>query len=132
MGVIYKERPMRYIAILPILLCGCASMINGSSQQLVIQTVPFGATCELVRNGSSIGAVVKTPGTITVSRSSYPLIVICNKEGYVTSTYTLEAKEDFSVMGSALTGGYIGYRIDKDHGANYAYKEESTIILNKK
>ena len=57
-------------------LVGCGTIINGSSQTVLIDSKPAGATVKL-----SNGMRVTTPQTITLSRSKDQIITV-EKEGY--------------------------------------------------
>ena len=43
---------------------GCATIVEGTDQTVTIMTDPTGATCRLERDGSTIGIVNATPGSV--------------------------------------------------------------------
>ena len=55
------------------MLNGCATLVKGSSQSVVVNTDPPGAICSLTRKGKEIAVVNPTPGTITVALLPLPL-----------------------------------------------------------
>src|SRR5260221_2686813 len=71
-------------------LGGCASVAEGTSQVLSVDSNPQGARCELFRDGNSLGAAT-TPGTVEVSKSRKDITVTCTKPGYAESTAIIES-----------------------------------------
>ncbi len=57
-------------------LSACASIIDGSSQQISIESTPPGAQCALLREGAPIGSTT-TPGGMTVKKTKHPIQVKC-------------------------------------------------------
>jgi hypothetical protein len=55
-------------------LAGCSSIIEGRSQEIVINTNPPGATCALVRNDMPIGTVSPTPSAILIEKTKYDIV----------------------------------------------------------
>jgi hypothetical protein len=45
-------------------LGGCSSVIEGTSQEILVNTNPVGADCQLVREGNVIARVATTPGGV--------------------------------------------------------------------
>ena len=68
--------------LLALLNGGCATVIDGGGQVISINTVPSGADCALVRDGTWIGQVVSTPGSIAVDPGRDTIVVTCAKPGY--------------------------------------------------
>ena len=50
-----------------VLLSGCSTIIEGTTQELVINTAPEGANCAIEREGQVVGRVNPTPGGLTVN-----------------------------------------------------------------
>ena len=68
-------------------LTNCASILSGTTQEIVVNTNPPGANCVLNRLGSSIGRVDPTPGGVTIQKTKEDITIVCNIEGYQTATY---------------------------------------------
>ena len=66
---------------------GCASVFEGTHEDISVVTNPVGATCTFEREGKPIGSVVNTPGTLTVRKSKYDITIKCNKSGYQEAAY---------------------------------------------
>ena len=113
------------------MLClgGCATVIKGSSQDILIDSDPQGASCELTRSGVILGQVNPTPAKFKVSRDKDALSVACNKAGYGTGRTTVESKFNGATFGNILLGGVIGVVVDASSGANYTYPEQIMVVL---
>ena len=121
------------LLLIPVLvLANCASIATGTSQDLVINTDPSGASCDLLREGGQIGTVSPTPGQITVSKTKHDITVECSKAGYETTTYINKSGFAGSTVGNVLAGGVIGWGIDSATGADNKYEENVFIQLPKK
>lgn len=122
---------MKYIYLISLLLCSCASMTEGTHQTIDINTVPSGAECVIKRNGEAIGAVNPTPGQISIDRSKYDLLIVCNKKGYKEAIYFNHSGTEGMVIGSLLAGGLIGYGVDAATGAANKYTSPITVVLQR-
>ena len=83
---------MSQFRALVIVLCGfslygCSTIVQGTSQDIVINTNPAGATCTLHREGVQIGWVKQTPSTINVDKTKHDIEISCDKDGYQTAKY---------------------------------------------
>lgn len=110
-------------------LAGCASIVDGRSQEIVINTNPSGATCSLTRNDMPIGSVSPTPSAILIEKTKYDIIIKCNKEGYQEATYFNKSGSAGSTFGNIVLGGGIGWAIDSASGADNKYDSPVNITL---
>lgn len=113
-------------------LAGCSSIIEGTSQELLINTTPEGANCALEREGQVIGRVSETPGGITVKKSKHDITVICTKKGYETAKFFNKSDVAGATVGNIILGGGIGWAIDSANGADNKYTTPMNITLSKK
>lgn len=113
-------------------LIGCSSIVEGTSQELIINTTPEGANCALQREGQTIGRVSETPGGITVKKSKHDITVVCKKKGYETATYFNKSDVAGATVGNILLGGGIGWAIDSANGADNKYTTPMNIPMSKK
>ncbi len=93
------------------LLSGCSSVIEGTSQELTVNTNPAGADCSLERQGTSI-AHIATPGAATIKKTKYDILVRCNKPGYQEATYMNHSGAAGATFGNIILGGGVGWAID--------------------
>ena len=64
-------------------LSACASIIEGTTQQIVVNTNPPGADCGLYREeGVRIAAIQKTPGKALIEKTKNDIWIVCVKPGY--------------------------------------------------
>lgn len=115
-----------------VLLTGCSSIIEGTSQELVINTAPEGANCAVERQGNVIGRVNPTPGGITVKKTKYDINIVCTKAGYEKTTYFNKSDVAGATVGNIILGGGIGWAIDSASGADNKYTSPVNITLPKK
>jgi hypothetical protein len=121
---------MRLLLLAPLaLLSACATMIEGTSDNITVTTTPAGATCTVDREGQRVGAVAATPGSIRVDKSRHDLSVTCGKEGYVSSTSTVEASFTGTTFANILLGGVVGVVVDAASGANSKYPADIRVDL---
>ncbi|MBC9208869.1 PEGA domain-containing protein [Roseomonas aerophila] len=104
---------MRLIFLAPLaLLSACATMIEGTSDNITVTTTPAGATCTIDREGQRVGAVAATPASIRINKSRQDLSVKCGKEGYMSSTIVVEAGFTGTTFANILLGGVVGVVVD--------------------
>ena len=113
-------------------LAGCASIIDGSSQDIEINTTPQGASCTLTRAGETLGSVAETPGTIKVEKTKDDITVTCKKNGYAASVYVDKSGSDGTTLGNIILGGGIGWAVDSARGADNKYDTPITLVLSKR
>jgi hypothetical protein len=112
-------------------LGGCASIMNGTSQQLTVEARHDGAAVQqascFLQN--SMGSwMVQTPGKVTVHRAYGDLTVKCEKPGIDPGVQTVKSSTKGMTLGNILVGGMIGAAIDAGDGAAYDYP--SRIVVN--
>lgn len=127
----------RFIAmgLVGLSLNGCSSIVNGTDQDVTINTNPPGASCILERKGVEIGRVPNTPGSVNITRTKEDITITCNKDGYQTATYINDSGWE-SGSGAAgialdvvLTLG-ISSAIDSASGADNQYESPVNLTLN--
>lgn len=99
---------------------GCASIASGTSQQIMVNTNPPGATCDFVREGNVI-AKVNTPGDVTIRKTKHDILLKCSKEGYQEATYFNHSGIEEMTYGNAIIGGLVGWGIDSATGSDNRY-----------
>lgn len=103
-------------------LTGCATIINGTTQDVSFATRPEGAT---VRAGE--GSVCQTPCTLTLKRKQDHMAVI-SREGYEDASVTIQHVVSGAVAGNIIAGGLIGWGIDAASGGQYRLVPEAVSI----
>lgn len=122
---------MRIFVCLAILgmVSGCATIIEGTSQSVMITSDPAGASCNLDRQGLRLGQVSPTPGSVHIDKSKNDISVACNREGYQPAVVTQSPKFVGTTFGNIVAGGLIGVVVDASTGANYEYPNEIRVPL---
>jgi len=110
-------------------LTGCATLVKGSSQSVIVNTDPQGATCTLTRKDKQIAIVNPTPGSVTVDKSKDAVTVSCKKDDYQESVGTMSSKFEPMTFGNILFGGVIGVVVDASSGAMNEYEPTVTFTL---
>ena len=114
------------------LLSGCSSIIEGTSQEIAVNTNPAGADCSLERQGISIAHVDSTPASVTIKKTKYDITVRCHKKGFEEATYLNHSGAAAATVGNIILGGGIGWAIDSASGADNKYDSPVNITLVRK
>jgi uncharacterized protein YceK len=115
-----------------LVLTGCATLLEGTSQEILISTNPAGATCTLEREGQTIATVAMTPGAALVQRRKHDITIRCKKDGFQEAVYINNSGlASGAVAGNVaadllLTAG-LSSIVDSASGADNQY--ESTVNI---
>jgi hypothetical protein len=110
------------------LLAGCASIFEGTSQQIAVKTTPPGARCTFWRNGGLVADIPSTPGVVTVQKTKVDLFVVCDKPGYASATYVNRSGLAAATYANILTLG-LAWAVDSSRGADNKYEGEIDLSL---
>jgi hypothetical protein len=108
---------------------GCASITNGTSQSINVNSDPGEADCTLTRDGREL-ATVKTPSPVKVKRESKTIHVVCKKEGYRDGETSMDARFETATLGNLILGGVVGLAVDAASGAYQRYDEFVMVHLS--
>ena len=114
---------------LVVALGACSSIIEGTSQEITINTNPAGANCSLNREGMSIARINPTPGATTIKKTKYDITVICDKDGFEEATYLNHSGAAGATFGNIVLGGGIGWAIDSASGADNKYDSPVNLTM---
>lgn len=123
--------PAQAIALLAssALLCGCASIIEGTTQQISATTTPSGARCTFWRNGGLVADIGSTPGAVRIEKSKVDLFIVCDKPGYTPATYVNRSGLAVATYANVLTLG-LAWAVDSSRGADNKYESQVTLLLS--
>jgi len=107
----------------------CSSIIDGTSQEILVNTNPAGAKCVLNREGASIATIDATPAAVTVKKSKHDITVVCTKDGFQEATFVNNSGVAGATLGNIILGGGIGWAIDSASGADNKYDSPVNITL---
>jgi hypothetical protein len=112
---------------------GCASVFDGTSEEITVNTNPPGATCVFYRENIQIGSVVNTPGILNVKKRKYDITIKCNKPGFGEASYLNHSGTSNLIAGNIaadviLTAG-LSSIVDSADGADNEYDSVVNISL---
>jgi hypothetical protein len=110
-------------------LPACSSIIEGTTQQITINTNPTGADCALKRQEEVIGRVAPTPGSVVIKKTKHDIVITCDKKGYQQATYLNHSGAAGATFGNIVAGGGIGWAIDSASGADNKYDSPVNLSL---
>jgi hypothetical protein len=114
-------------------LLGCASITEGTSQDISVVTNPAGASCVFERQGMNIGSIANTPATLNIPKRKYDVTIRCNKPGYQEATYLNHSGVTAVIAANVatdllLTAG-LSSIIDSADGADNKYDSAVNITM---
>jgi TonB family protein len=116
------------IAVAGFALSGCATIIQGTTENVSVSSTPEqGAQCSLVNSEGSW--FLTTPGSTTVHKTKNDLTIDCTKTGYAPAHMVAVSHFGGTTLGNAIVGGAIGIGIDAASGANFYYDSPITVNL---
>jgi ABC-type Fe3+-hydroxamate transport system substrate-binding protein len=115
-------------AALSIALSGCATIIDGTTQAVSVNTTPEeGASCTLVNSQGTW--YLTSPGSTTVHKTKTDLDVTCTKPGYKPGHVVSVSHFTGKTAANLIAGGVVGMGVDAASGANYKYDPLITVPL---
>ncbi|MEQ9519507.1 MAG: translation initiation factor 2 [Parvibaculum sp.] len=109
------------LVFLSVALAGCSSIIEGTSQEIAVNSEPSGAACAFEREGRTIAKVDPTPGVVRIDKTKHDISIVCSKEGYEDATYLNRSDVAAMTAGNIILGGGVGWIIDSASGADNKY-----------
>ena len=113
-----------------VVLSGCASITQGTSQTMIFNLEPKEVTCVASRDGDGqIGSVTTSNNTLTVSKDKDDIVVACKAPGHKPKSVRLVS----STQAAGVVGGIfldLGV-VDMMTGAMWKYPESTNIALEK-
>lgn len=117
------------IAASGLLLAGCSSIIEGTTQEVFVNTNPPRAACDFLREGQRIARVDPTPGAATIKKTKHDIVIECTLAGYEKATYHNKSDAAQATFGNIVLGGGIGWAIDSASGADNKYTSPVNLTL---
>lgn len=108
------------------LVAGCATMTQGTSQDISVLTPGVeGATCVVANERGAVIAQVSASGRVRIAKSRRPLAVRCEKPGFRSGQAELKP----SMSSRARVQAPLGYAVDGLSGAMWSYPPEVSVGL---
>jgi hypothetical protein len=117
-------------------LSGCASIINGQTQAVTIQSVPDGAALTVTNSAGQKIHTGTAPATLTLKRGagyfkSESYTVSFSKDGFDAKELTITATMSGWYIGNILAGGLIGMlAVDPVTGGMYVFPDQVNATLD--
>jgi hypothetical protein len=120
---------LRYAVLaLPLLAGACATIIDGTKQDILVETPNVPAARCTLSNESGSWTVPSTPGSVEVKRTKENLQVACAANG-ATGEAELKSGLNNWVFGNILAGGVIGLGVDMGSGGWNEYPESVAVPM---
>jgi hypothetical protein len=110
-------------------LSGCATIVTGANQGVMVESDPSGAACTVARDGTQLAAISTTPNTVIIGKGWSDLALDCKKEGHADSKTSAVSKFQPWALGNILIGGIIGFIVDGATGAITEYPKVVSLLL---
>jgi hypothetical protein len=123
------------ILFLPVFLAGCATLFEGTTQEIQVITNPPGADCALLRKGDVIARINPTPGAATIKKTKDDITINCEMHGYEKTTYLNHSGSDWVTAVDVVGGVFLGgatWGIDSASGSDNKYDSPVNLTLSKK
>ena len=124
---------MRHLLLLSsfsfsMLLSGCASITQGTSQVITFSFDPPEARCVATRGSDGVlGTITQSMPTLSVSKGASDIVLACSAPGYKPSSLRMVSK----TQASGVVGGFfldLGI-VDMMTGAMWAYENQVNVAL---
>ena len=130
MSVSYKGSFLALSSAL--LLSACSTIIEGRSQEIMVNTNPPGASCTLTRLDETLGTINPTPGSLYIEKTKDDVTIACAKNGYERATYLDHSGAAGATFGNIILGGGIGWAVDSATGSDNKYDSPVNVTLVRK
>jgi hypothetical protein len=121
-------------ALSTVALSGCATVFEGTSQDITVVTNPPGASCVFTRQGTLIGNISSTPGILNVPKRKYDIVITCSKPGYMDASYLnhsgVTAVIAANIAADVLLTAGVSSIVDSADGADNKYDSAVNLTLN--
>jgi len=112
------------------LLTGCSTIVSGTQQAIFIDTPKVdGAECKLTDSKKGTWHLPGTPGSVSVAKGDGPMNIVCTKDGYESSTVSVDEELAGATLGNIIIGGGIGFLVDAASGAAQVYPDRITVWM---
>ncbi len=122
---------LRHLSLICLLAnAACATVVEGSTQEITVASDPQGAHCFIEQAGDIVGRVT-TPGTAQIDKSKNDLVISCSKEGYETAKVKNRADMAITSFGNMAFYqlSFLGNAVDSATGASNKYDSKVFVQL---
>ncbi len=112
-----------------LLVSAFSSIVDGTTQEILVNTNPDGASCNLIRENITVAQIVSTPAATTIEKTKHDLRIECTKDGFHKAVYFNKSDVAGATFGNIILGGGIGWAIDSASGADNKYTSPVNLTL---
>ncbi len=102
---------------------GCASVINGSHQNVEIRTTPSGARALILPDQET----VETPAVVVLDRARARTVRL-EKEGHCPAIVPVDRLGSKWIYGNLVLGGLIGFTLDTTGGGAFVLTPDPMVV----
>jgi len=124
-----EQMRLLVLAGIGIALTGCSTIIEGRSQQILVNSNPPGADCGLYRQGIRIATIQNAPGSALIEKTKYDIWIACVKPGFQQATLYNHSGAAGATVGNIILGGGIGWIVDSATGSDNKYDTPVNITM---
>ena len=81
-----KLRAVLCLSATAFVIAACATVLEGTTQNITVTTLPEDASCVLERGGNVLATVLSTPQTVEVTKEEAPIRLVCSKAGHLDAS----------------------------------------------
>ena len=119
---------LKWIAGVAEALGGCATLVEGVTQSVVVDVVPAHGICEISRQGQVVGISTPQRRAVEISKSQHDLTFSCTAAGYTPKVETLSSSLAATTVASFLLLDF-GI-VDAATGAWMKYPTRLTVVMS--
>jgi hypothetical protein len=128
-----KMKAVAAMATMGVALAGCATVFEGTTQEITVNTNPEGALCVFERQGLEVGRIANTPGTANIRKSKYDITIKCSKPGFAEASYLNHSGTTATIAANVaadliLTAG-LSSIVDSADGVDNKYDSAVNVSL---
>ncbi|MDX2167770.1 MAG: PEGA domain-containing protein [Deltaproteobacteria bacterium] len=108
---------------------GCATVMHGTQQEILVTTQPPGATVTVLPGGQTL----QTPGTVRLARKDFHTVRV-SQAGYCAETVYLDRVTSKAVYGNLVLvvvlvpAGLVAASVDADNGAAFFIRPDELSL----
>lgn len=111
-------------------LAGCATIVEGARQPILVEVVPETGICALTRDGEPLGTSQPGARSVLISKSAKDITFDCSAPGYAHKIESLSSTLSPYTVASFFTLDFG--LVDAATGAWMRYPARVTIVLDKR
>jgi len=125
-----SSRHVAVLAACALTCAGCASVVDGSTQQITIATMPVnGADCTASNSRGSWSVV--SPGAVMIDKSESVLTIRCSKVGWLDGKFYASGKMSTAGLVGAMIpyAGIVSSAVNASTGAVLTYPDSYIVEM---